>query len=438
MTRDQDIERVLDQWLTEGPTQMPSRFLDDTLDRIDRAPQHRLARLLTRLPSMRPNVRFVAAVAAAIVIVVGVGVVVPRLPSAGTAIPTGAVTPVVDPSMLIAKWTSVGDRAFPTFPADALAALRIDATTLSMNGWKGPIDSSWSLTGPDRHLVVTMRTAQANLTMQHFDCRPGQEGSYTVGLTSDGRTMTLTPVVEACPQRADVLAGDWTRWPCPNPDSVCGPELEPGLHHSPFAPYGDYIPALPPPVLSGYSYVVPAGWSSLQNILARPNDPRTMAITLTLDVAPHSQAATCLDPVEPGIGNPDAVEPGVGSGPAHLATWLQGLAGIVTTTPTPVTIGGHSGLLMDVSVASAWRRACQQLYPDAPARAVFTFTDPVDSPVRPFIRDVLEGNAHSRYILLEFGPAHTLLIEISAPDEASWNDLVQAAMPIVQSFEFTR
>ena len=39
MTRDQDIERVLDQWFTEGPTQMPSRFLDDTLDRIDRAPR---------------------------------------------------------------------------------------------------------------------------------------------------------------------------------------------------------------------------------------------------------------------------------------------------------------------------------------------------------------------------------------------------------------
>ena len=27
MTRDQDIERVLDQWFAEGPTQMPSRFL---------------------------------------------------------------------------------------------------------------------------------------------------------------------------------------------------------------------------------------------------------------------------------------------------------------------------------------------------------------------------------------------------------------------------
>ena len=49
----------------------------------------------------------------------------------------------------------------------------------------------------------------------------------------------------------------------------------------------------------------------------------------------------------------------------------------------------------------------------------------------------LEGDAHSSYILLEFGAAHTLLIEISAPDEPSWNDLVQAAMPIVETFQFT-
>lgn len=427
MTRDQDIERVLDQWFTEGPTQMPSRFLDDTLDRIDCAPQHRLA-LRTRLPNMTVTARL-AAVAAAIVIAVGVVFVAPRLPGAGTAIPTGAVTSVVDSSMLIAKWTSVGDRAFPGFPADAYADLTIDATTLSMNGWKGPIDSSWSLTAPDRHLVVTMRATQANLTMQRFDCRPGQEGSYTVGLSSDRQTMTLTPVREACSPRADILAGDWTRWPCPNPYSICGPELDPGLHHSSFTAPGDpNSPADPASVMSGYSYVVPAGWSSRGNALGRPNDPGSMLITLEVDVAPHSQAPNC----------PDAVEPGVGSTPADLATWLQGLPGLVTTTPTPVTIGGHSGLLMDVSVAPAWRLDCQQDPPGAPARVVYTFTDRVDAPVKVTNGNVLEGDTHSRYILLEFGAAHTLLIEISAPDEASWNDLVQAAMPIVETFQFTR
>jgi hypothetical protein len=435
MTRDQDIDRVLDHWFTEGPTQMPDRFLTDTLDRIDRAPQPRLARLRTRLPVMNVTVRL-AAIAAVIVIAVGVGFVLPRLPSAATAVPTAtptatptavpteAVTPLVDPSMLIAKWASVGERAFPKSPADSLAALKIDATTLSMNGWKGPIDGSWSLT-PDRHLVVTMRTGQADLTMQHFDCRPGQEGSYTVRLAADGKTMTLTPIRDDCLGRSDVMTGRWTRWPCPNPDSVCAPELTPGLHRSSFEPSGDPSPpASSPPVQSGYTYIVPAGWSSpqgvsSQNILARQNDPATMAIRLTPDVAPRSQGANC----------PDDVEPGVGSSPADLATWLKGLPGSVTTTPRPVTIGGHTGLLLDVSVNPALTLPCVQFYQSAPAGIVYPFRDPVEP---------LEGNAHSRYILLEFGQAHTLLIEISAPDEVSWNDLVQAGMPIVETFEFTR
>ena len=417
MTTDHEIERVLDRWLSEGPTQPATGFLDDTMDRIARAPRRHLASPRTRLPIRNFNVRL-ATIAAAIVIAVSVGFVVLRLPSAGTAVPTEAVTPLVDSSMLIAKWSSVGDRTFPKMPTDALAALRIDATTLSMNGWKGPIDSSWSLT-PDRHLVVTMQTTQANLTMQHFDCRPGQEGSYTVGLSADGLTMFLTPIRDDCLARAGIMTGAWTRWPCPNPDSVCAPELTPGVHHSSFAPNGDPN-ALPssPPALTGYSFTVPAGWSSSQNALARPNDPAAMAIRLAPYVAPRLQAEC-----------PDDVEPGVGSSPTDIATWLQGLPGLVTTTPTPVTIGGHKGLQMDVSVAPAWRQPCQQYFGDAPARVVFPFRDPVD---------LLEGNAHARYILLELGAAHTLLIEITGPDEASWNDLVQAAMPIVETFEFTR
>lgn len=32
----------------------------------------------------------------------------------------------------------------------------------------------------------------------------------------------------------------------------------------------------------------------------------------------------------------------------------------------------------------------------------------------------------------------TMLIEVAAPDKASWNDLVQGAMPIVDSFQFVR
>jgi hypothetical protein len=49
----------------------------------------------------------------------------------------------------------------------------------------------------------------------------------------------------------------------------------------------------------------------------------------------------------------------------------------------------------------------------------------------------LEGNAHSRYVVLDLPSGHNLLIEIAAPDETSWQEFVQVAMPIVQTFSFS-
>ena len=115
MTRDQDIERVLDRWFTEGPTQMPDRFLADTLDRIDRAPQRRLADLRTRLPAMHPMLRFAAA-AAVVLAVAGLG--------AAALIADGrrrrsavALDPVSLPASLQAEWRPVGTRQHPLLSA---------------------------------------------------------------------------------------------------------------------------------------------------------------------------------------------------------------------------------------------------------------------------------------------------------------------------------
>ena len=72
MTVDQDIEGALERWFTEGPTRMPSRFLDDTLDRIDRMPRRRVAGIAVRLSGGAP-LRRVAAAVAVVLVVVGVG-----------------------------------------------------------------------------------------------------------------------------------------------------------------------------------------------------------------------------------------------------------------------------------------------------------------------------------------------------------------------------
>jgi hypothetical protein len=95
-------------------------------------------------------------------------------------------------------------------------------------------------------------------------------------------------------------------------------------------------------------------------------------------------------------------------------------------------------VLVDVSVASAWRIRCQEFFA-GPVRAVFTFTQPVPDPGGAmYIREYLQDDAYARYILLDIGAGHNLLVEVTAPDQASWNEFTRAAMPIVNSFEFVR
>ena len=68
MTRDRDIERVLEHWLTDGVDQMPDRVFQAIFDRVERQPQAVAPRLLRRLPTMNAPFRSLAAVAAVVVI----------------------------------------------------------------------------------------------------------------------------------------------------------------------------------------------------------------------------------------------------------------------------------------------------------------------------------------------------------------------------------
>jgi hypothetical protein len=48
------------------------------------------------------------------------------------------------------------------------------------------------------------------------------------------------------------------------------------------------------------------------------------------------------------------------------------------------------------------------------------------------------GETRARYILLDRGDGQTLLIDIEAQDAAPWPAVLAAAMPVVNTFEFTR
>lgn len=70
MTNDRDIERILDAWLGDGPSELPDRVFDIVADRIERQPQRSAWRPQGRIFDMNTTLRWAAAIAAVAVIAI--------------------------------------------------------------------------------------------------------------------------------------------------------------------------------------------------------------------------------------------------------------------------------------------------------------------------------------------------------------------------------
>ena len=70
MTHEREIERVLDRWLVDGPTEVPDRAFDVVIDRIERQSQRPAWRLLRRDSFVPAYLKPVAAIAAVILVAV--------------------------------------------------------------------------------------------------------------------------------------------------------------------------------------------------------------------------------------------------------------------------------------------------------------------------------------------------------------------------------
>jgi hypothetical protein len=418
MTRDQDIdiEHVLDRWFTEGPTQMPDRFLDDTLDRINRAPQHRLARLQTRLLVMNRYVRL-AATAAVIVVMAGFGTAVLTLtggvgsaPSAGSGLlPTSGQ----------AEWRPVGTRQHPTLSGGISQSdldIVIEPTTITIFEWHGDVRNSASLVGADRldlrmlnNPVVQWPVAGGTEPRTVWHCHVGDAGTYTYRLSSGGRHLSFTPVSDACTERATILAGDWVL-------TDLG-DLQPGRHEAtdfrPFS-YG---------TTGRLAYTVPDGWAggAMKNGLfglRRPTGSDSAGITLISNAYASDQVAPC---------NVNGGAVGVGRTPEDLTNWLRTLPGLVVSAPTEVTIGGLRGITVDLSMAPDWTPTC-----DA---GLYTFSLSGSDGGDWSNRLRLTGTTRARYILLDRGDGSSLVIEIEAP-AADWDTFLKNVQPVLDGLEF--
>ena len=102
MTRDRDIERVLEHWLTDGANEMPDRVYQAIFDRVERQPQAVRPRLLRRLPRMNTPMRILATAAAVVLIaVIGYNL----LPASTSQVggPGPAATPSPSPTPVAAR-----------------------------------------------------------------------------------------------------------------------------------------------------------------------------------------------------------------------------------------------------------------------------------------------------------------------------------------------
>ena len=97
MNKRSDTDRVLRNWLSDGPATMPDRVVEVVADRISRQPQRRTWRLDRRL-TMTPAFKFgIAAAAVLVVAVVGYNLL-PRTGSIGGPAPTATQAPSSAPT----------------------------------------------------------------------------------------------------------------------------------------------------------------------------------------------------------------------------------------------------------------------------------------------------------------------------------------------------
>ena len=165
--------------------------------------------------------------------------------------------------------------------------------------WHIDLYNSASAVGPDPIKLRALNIGYNQYGMK--PCQVGAVGTYTFGLSSDGRTLTLTPVSDACAERAHP-AGDWTR-------THIG-DLAPGHHMAAYvAPFGDDAGGT-------FSYTVPRGlgcdltWPSPSPYF-RGRTPTNKPTSAYGRMCPRS-----LDrPAQ-------LVQPGAPRTPAAIAAWL--------------------------------------------------------------------------------------------------------------------
>ncbi len=452
MTTQRDFDQIARAWLELSPDEAPDRTIAAVLDAVATTPQVRTWRpVLRRLPFMnRPLLA--AVVAAGLIVAVGGGIWISRPgPDVGgpssqpfgspQASPSGhqsasSGTPI--PVGLRSRWFG-GVRAVSGLEPGAGASLDFQSGTFGItqsNHQEVVLYASTASVAIDGSLRLVTSASRP-------DCNVGDVGTYPWTLSPSGQTLTIGAGADACPARQAAVPGVWWSIDCKVGDTCLG-DLDAGTYGSEYIDpllaanaYGSWAPRY-----GALSFTVPDGWANSADW------PSTFKLTPTADYA-----------LETKDGPPDGVyhevevftqpaaaiqdgtcdskpEPSVGRSVDGLVAWLEKLPSIATTPATPITIDGHPGRVLDVTIDPGWKTTC----PGEP-KPLAQYLVPAG--VRPdgYGIGVFPGE-HQRLILLDLGKSDVLGILIddrndsAASDSSRFDALVAAAMPVIQSFTF--
>lgn len=430
MTIERDLDFRVAAWLDDQATSsLPERLLERSLARVA-ATRQRPGWLVGDIRPERntagARLRIVALAAAALALVavwfgaMGGGHLPVATPSssAGPSNTPSATGPFL-PASLRATWVAPTRTPPPGTPGVVQYALNLSFAELQFYAGEGnPIIASAATWLGDNRLTFRLSQDEAG-------CHRDDLGLYAFALNQTSRALTLNLQSDPCGARSALISGDWTRADCPNHESLCLGDLDPGQHFTaqfnPFVPRSAYVYDY-----GRLSYTVPEGWSDAVDgpdgfTLVEQAAPAIGAIDVSSTAMADSQAAGC----------PGTLEPGVGRTAAALSTWLTTLPGVAARTPASTSVGGLSGYTLDVTIKPSWTQTCPY---SRGKPMVPLFTNGLSDDIN-FDWGVAAGEK-VRLFLLDLPDGRTMLIHVGAPDEATWDAFIADAMPIVETFAF--
>ena len=451
MTADRNPDRIVRAWLDLMPDEAPDRAIAAVLQAVETAPQ--LRRPLRRAPWRTPHMnRFslAASIAAAAVLVIGgalwlgrPGTGIVGAPSPTTTEPPAPSPTAISsaaagvlPSGLQGHWLS-GPRLVPGIAAAA-------GTTILM------APDSFQMTQSNQQSAVRLRSSasidaagslRVGSVATGAPCAAGDTGTYGWSLSPSGQTLTIRAASDDCAVRLSALPGTWWLSDCKSGDPCLG-DLESGTYGSQFVdPRWD--PATTwEPRYGALTFTVPDGWANSDDWPSSfALTPSTAYAAETKDGPPQGVLHDIYVVTRPAAALQDLTcsgtpDPAVGTSVDELLGWIRSLPLVSSGEPAAVTIDGHQATMIDLQLDPTRTASCPG--DSRPSTLLLVPSGKRDDEYAIGI----DAAERIRLILLDLGSGDVVGIAIedqndaTGADQAQFDALVTAAMPIVDTFTF--